>query len=463
MIARLAAAAVRLRDRLVQAFETLAPEPPPALAYGTPAARLEHQGPHGLLIAVWWGLIGLLFVTLLWSFVARLDVVVGATGRIVTTTPLIVVQPLETAIVHDIAVEAGERVRRGQVLATLDATFTAADVQRLSRQKAALEARLARLTAEFQETPFVPEGGDPTGAVAIEQAIHDRWQAERLARIAAFDGQEAQLKAAIETRRRDETVLREHLSVQQEIERMYAKLAENQHGSRLLRLQAQSERLTIERQLTLSVNEVAELLFRQEGLAAERDAYMAGQRQQLGEALAAARRELDAVVEELSKAERRNALVSLTAPADAVVLEIAHRSVGSVIQAAEPLFTLVPTGVPLEAEVWIDPADVGRLRLGDGARIKLDAYPFQRHGVARGTLRMVSSDAVTRPDAPAGAGTYYRALIDVDTETMRGLPGADPLRPGMTGTAEILVGDRRLIDYILDPILKGLDEGLREP
>lgn len=448
-----------LRDR----WHDLVPEVPPALAYAAPAERLVWEGPHRLLIAIWWGLGALLLVALAWSFIARLDLVVGATGRVVTRQPLIVVQPLETAVVHDIAVEAGQRVARGQVLATLDATFTAADVQRLSRQKAALEARLARLAAAFAETPFVPPGDDPTGAIAIESAIHERWQAERIARMAAFDGQEAQLRAAIETRRRDEAVLGEHLTVQKEIERMYAKLAENQHGSRLLRLQAQSERLTIERQLTLSVNEMAELRFRFDGLVAERDAYLAGQRQQLGEALAATRRDVDAVVEELSKAERRNALVSLTAPADGVVLEIAHRSVGSVIQAAEPFFTLVPTDVPLQAEAWIAPADVGRLRLGDPVRVKLDAYPFQRHGVATGHLRMVSSDAIARPEAPAGEGTRYRALIDLDTAAMRGLPAQDTLRPGMTLTAEILVGDRRLIDYILDPILKGLDEGLREP
>lgn len=453
----------RLQRLMLAQWQALVPPVPPTLAYAPPAERLAAAGPQPLLIAVWWGLGLLLLLALVWSFMARLDVVVGATGRVVTKQPLIVVQPLETAIVHDIAVEAGDRVSRGQVLATLDATFTAADVQRLRRQKAALDARLARLAAAFAETPYVPAGDDPTGAIAIESAIHERWQAERVARMAAFDGQDAQLRAAIETRRRDEAVLGEHLEVQKEIERMYARLAENQHGSRLLRLQAQSERLTIERQLTLSVNEMAELRFRLDGLIAERAAYLAGQRQQLGEALAASRRDFDAVVEELSKAERRNALVSLTAPADGVVLEIAHRSVGSVIQEAEPLFTLVPTDVPLQAEAWIAPADVGRLRLGDPVRVKLDAYPFQRHGVAMGRLRMVSSDAITRPDAPAGEGTRYRALIDLDTAAMRGLPAADPLRPGMTLTAEILVGDRRLIDYVLDPILKGLDEGLREP
>ena len=454
----------RLQRRMLAQWQALVPPVAPTLAYAPPAERLAAAGPQPLLIAIWWGLGLLLLLALAWSFLARLDVVVGAAGRVVTKQPLIVVQPLETAIVHDIAVEAGDRVSRGQVLATLDATFTAADVQRLRRQKAALDARLARLAAAFAETPFVPAGDDPTGAIAIESAIHERWQAERIARMAAFDGQEAQLRAAIETRRRDEAVLGEHLTVQKEIERMYARLAENQHGSRLLRLQAQSERLTIERQLTLSVNEMAELRFRFDGLVAERDAYLAGQRQQLGEALAATRRDVDAVVEELSKAERRNALVSLTAPADGVVLEIAHRSVGSVIQAAEPFFTLVPTDVPLQAEAWIAPADVGRLRLGDpvageARRLSLPA-PWRGH--------RPSPHGVERRHRPAGRSSRrrppaYRALIDLDTAAMRGLPARDTLRPGMTLTAEILVGDRRLIDYILDPILKGLDEGLREP
>ena len=110
-------------------------------------------------------------------------------------------------------------------------------------------------------------------------------------------------------------------------------------------------------------------------------AFKKGWRQKMMEEMLSTSRDKNSVSEQLQKADRRRKLVTLTSPSDAVVLEIAKLSLGSVVQGGGAFFTLVPLGAELEAEVQIDSMDVGYVKLGDVSRIKLDAYPFQRHGI----------------------------------------------------------------------------------
>jgi HlyD family secretion protein len=171
----------------------------------------------------------------------------------------------------------------------------------------------------------------------------------------------------------------------------------------------------------------------------------------------------------LQKAEKRNTLVVLRAPRDAVVLEIPKKSVGSVAQAGEPMFTLVPTDVPLEVELQVASPDVGFVKPGDPVKIKLDAFPFQKYGTLKGKVQVVSEDAFTRdPYASAAkslAGNYYLARVRLEsTELERKSPRNEDvsLRPGFTLSGEIVIGRRSVMSYFLYPLIGTLDESLRE-
>jgi HlyD family secretion protein len=153
-----------------------------------------------------------------------------------------------------------------------------------------------------------------------------------------------------------------------------------------------------------------------------------------------------------------------------VVLEVAKRSVGSVVREAEPLFTLVPLDAPLEAEVQIGADDIGVVRLGDPARLKFDAFPFQRHGTVQAELAILSEDAFLREAGDAaskpaekGSEAFYRGRLNLGQNELRQLGSNPRLLPGMTLTAEIVIGQRSVISYLLYPVMKGLDEALREP
>lgn len=176
-------------------------------------------------------------------------------------------------------------------------------------------------------------------------------------------------------------------------------------------------------------------------------------------------RDRDGINEQLQKADKRKELVSLVAPADAVVLEIAKLSQGSVVQAAEKMFTLVPLGDDMEVEVSVDAADIGYVKVGDKAHIKFDAFPYQKHGMLDGTLRSLSEDAFRR-DASATGGAldaFYLSRIRLGTGRLHNMGAGMRLLPGMTVSAEIVVGKRSVISYLIWPLTKAMDEAIREP
>ena len=178
------------------------------------------------------------------------------------------------------------------------------------------------------------------------------------------------------------------------------------------------------------------------------------------------RGELARVEEALVKAARLAELTVVAAPEDGTVLDVARRSAGSVLREAEPLLSLVPAGVPLIAEVALRSADIGHARIGAPVVVKVDAFPFQRHGALQGRLRAVgqdSSGARLGGDAQGPAAAVHRAHVALQPAALARLPeGARPI-PGMTVSAEIMVETRSVLSYLLFPLLRGVSESMREP
>ena len=175
------------------------------------------------------------------------------------------------------------------------------------------------------------------------------------------------------------------------------------------------------------------------------------------------RRDLITAQQSLSKTARVKDLIEMKSPARAMVIAVAERSAGSVVREGEALVTLVPLDSPLEVDVVIETRDIGHVRVGDFARIKLEALPYQKFGILEGQVRAINADVTEQDGANGRKIQVYKARIAITRSALRDLPADFALLPGMTASAEVKVGKRRLISYFLYPIIRALDSGLREP
>jgi HlyD family secretion protein len=448
---------------------------PEALPFQEDLEELIMEPPPPILGKPLMAVAGLFVLLITISALMEVDVVVAGTGRLTPDRPAIVLQPLERSIIREISVKPGDLVKKGQVLATLDPTFSRADRTSLTAQQMSVVAQLRRLELEAAGQPLPEDMEQSDNPDMLLQAnLYKQRQAQYASTLAAYDGEIANLKAGLRTTQDDRTSLSEQLGVAQDVERLREELYRAQTGSRLQLLDARSTRLQVERNLQNTVNKLSELNSSLSAKLAERQAFIDQWQRQLLEDLVKVRTEAVQIDEALTKAVRINDLVQLIAPQDGVILEVAKRSTGSVAREAEALITMVPSNVAMVAEIIIRSADVGYTKPGDPVDVKVDAFPFQRHGSVKGELLSVSQEsfapngATEQTDAeraplPAGAGAVHRGRVELLSTELENLPEGAHLTPGMTVRAEIKVGTRTILSYFLYPLTRGLSEAMREP
>jgi HlyD family type I secretion membrane fusion protein len=393
-----------------------------------------------------------------------IDRVVTGTGQLVTQEPTVVVQSLNRAIIKSINVKAGDRVKAGDVLATLDSTFAAADVAQLHVQIESLDAEIARLQAERDQRPFTATSLSERYGL-LQQSLYLQRQAQRTEQLKSLESKIAQFKATIVKYTNEQKRYGERAKVMSEVESMRRQLAQQQVGSRLTLLQAMDQRLEVLRYLDFGTNALVEAQHQHEAAQSERDAFIEQWRTQVNVELIQKQTIRDATAEQLAKAQKTEDLVNLYAPTDAVVLQVAKLSVGSVLTEASPLFTLVPMNAAIEAEISIDARDIGFIRTGDRVAVKLEAYNYLQHGYAEGQVKVISEDAFTtaQDGGKTAVRPFYKATIVLDKTTLHNVPEGFRLIPGMPLTGDVIVGDRTLLSYLSHGFLRSLNEAMREP
>lgn len=434
----------------------LAPE---AIEFQDDLDRLIEEPPPPSLRFWPWVLAALLGGLVTLASVAEVDVVVTGSGRLAADAPPLVVQPMERAVIQEIRVRPGQVVVQGQILALMDPTFAEADRLSLVAQRRSLAAQIERVDAELagQPTPM-PLTADGT----LQSLLLAQRASLYAARMAGYAADIRALESSIAALRDGDAIRAEQTAIAAEVESMRGRLLASQVGSRLNALAARSDRLRAEQDQRQARHRAEELTGVLAAKKAERDAFRDDWRRQLLEELVRLRGELQRTEDQLAKAERLAAMSVLVAPEDGVVLDIARRSAGSVLREAEALVTLVPINAPLVAEITLRSSDIGRLRGEDPTVVKVDAFPFQRNGVLQGRLQSLAPDSQPR-EGEAPGPPVHRARITFDTPSLPDAPPGSRLIPGMTVTAEIQVGARRVIAFFIEPLLRGFRESIREP
>jgi HlyD family secretion protein len=455
----------------------------------TPMSVLEFESPTAALIAMpvkpVARVMSLLVAALVFSCIGAaamipVDKIVVAQGKLVSTAPTEVVQPLETAIIRSIDVKEGDIVHTGDLLARLDPTFATADAASLQEQVVSLTAEVDRLTAETAGKAFFARSADPSEQ--LQAAIYAQRHAERQFKDENYAQKINSLTTQIAGYETAATYYRERLGVASGVEAMRRELERLQVGSKLNSLSAVDNRLEMARDLANSQSSAASARRDLGALIAERDGDQQDWKAKTSQDLTDAGRKLADAKEQLKKATLRKQLVELRAKSDSRVLSIARFSVGSVMQSGDQLMQLVPLDAPLEVEAYLLGRDSGYVTVGDPVVIKLDTFPFTQYGTVDGTVRRVSADSFmqsgalppigqTQRSTANGAGQgqtmdtalFYRSTISLDKVNLHDTPDGFHMVPGMPVTAEVKVGKRTVLGYIFSQVLPVVHEGMREP
>ncbi|GAA4504652.1 HlyD family type I secretion periplasmic adaptor subunit [Gluconacetobacter tumulicola] len=447
------------------------------LEFHSPSLALIDLPPTASALYLVWIISALAIMGVIVMSVFPLDQVVTAQGRMVSTEATLVVQPLETAIIRTIDVHEGDFVHKGQILARLDPTVTGADVEDMGQQADAYAAQVARLTAEADGREYAPNPGDP--AAMQEAAAFARRRAELTARIENYDKQIAGARSDMQGNLADAAMYGARARVAADVLAMRQRLQRDQVGSRLSTLSAQNDLMEVERAQIAAHQAADSARAKLEAVTAERDGFVQNWKATVYEDLATAQHHLADARDESRKAGLRHSMVVMRADRDAVVLGIAALSVGSVMQSGTQLMTLVPVDSGLEVEAAIRGSDVGFIRAGDHVLLKFATFPYTQYGGAEGVVRVISADsfapgesgrgapgspAPAQPaDAAGGMDAYYRARVRVDRYTLHGVPPFFHAQPGMPVEADIHVGRRTIMQYLMNHLVPAMTNGMREP
>ena len=428
-----------------------------------------------------WTLVALVVVAVAWSILGKVDIIATAPGRIIPSGQVKLIQPFEIGVVKAIHVKDGDRVKEGDLLIELDPTTNAADVDRVSRDLMLAELDAARLTAAMTgnaDSFVVPDGAEPAMVEASRRELAAALS-QHQAKIAELDRQIAGKQAERDQAKSTIIKVEASLPIVQKRVDIYEKLAANEYSSKVEALQAQQQlveaqddRAVAKHQLEGAEANIAALQQEKQGTDAEF-------RTQTLDDLAKAKQKVAENTQEKIKAEQRTDLQTLRAPVAGTVEQLAIHTVGGVVTPAQTLLVVVPEGSGLEIEAMLPNRDVGFVHPGQQAEIKVEAFNYTRYGLMHGTVEGISRDAMQPgrkdPHKPAGddsddpdeadnpqGSSSYVARVALSATAFDTEQGLLPLEPGMAVTAEIKTGQRRVIEYLLSPLLRYKHEGLRE-
>jgi hemolysin D len=452
------------------------------LAFLPAALEIVETPPSPTGRAIGAAIVGLFVLALAWACLGHVDIVATATGKIIPTGYSKVIQPFETGVVRAIRVADGQSVDAGDVLIELDPTINEGETAHLQGDLQSAQLDIVRLRAALADSDdplgafHPPEGANPTLAAMHRQFLVAQTN-EHKAKIAALDGQKAQKEAELATI--SATINKLEAIIPTIQERVNIRKMLNEYGSRLQYFEVLQQLTESQQERLVQMSHHREAEAAVAAITETRSQTEAEYRRTLLNDLTEAERKAAGFGADLSKAEQRTKLQLLTAPVSGVVQQLAVHTVGGVVTPAQTLLVIVPRDSHLEIEAMVTNHDIGFVHAGDEVEIKVDTFDFTRYGLLHGQVLSISQDSIPREvpgdksadkppgstsasSEPKGQELTYAARISLDRTQMPVEDKLVNLSPGMVVTAEIKTGSRRIISYLLSPLMKYKEESLHE-
>jgi len=426
------------------------------------ALEVLEQPPTPLSRMLTYLLVALACTAVTWACLARTDIIASGSGVVVIRDKVKVIQAPAQGIITAILVRDGQEVKAGDVLIRLDQTESRADLRRFSRELALVKLALMRSRALLAASPelFEPPGNADPDAVALERRLIRQRLATHAAEDRGLAEQIRTIEAQMTTAKSTIKWLEKSLPLAEQLYRRKNELYRNNALSEAELLQTEIEINTRNKELEEAKKLVEELAIALDRAREERKLAAERFRQSVLEEQVRLRQRHDELAQQVIKAKKRLRDLVLRAPIHGIVQQMAVHTLGGVVTAAQPLLTVVPLDEDLEIEARIPDRDIGFIRRGQPVSIKVAAFPFPRYGALEGTTEWVGRDAIMDDKQ----GPVYPVRIRLHDKRLpnpvNGRRGI--IVPGMQVTTDIRVGQRRLIEYFLDPLLRYRETSMRE-
>lgn len=401
---------------------------------------------------------------LIWAHFAKLDEVTRGDARVVPSSKIQVVQNLEGGILAELAVRDGQIVQKGDVLLRIANTGAESQYRDSRTQYLTLEAMIARLKAEIADTtPQFPQevvSEAPTVAHS-EQALYDSQLDQFKSNIAVLNDQLVQKQQEIAGLQSKQQTLSRSLDLAKQERDMTAPLVANGAASKL-------ELVKIERQVTDLQGQLDDAKISIPQAEAARNEAQKRIQEKTATFHSDAQAELNkhnaelaALSQQIFTQHDRVTRTEVRSPVRGTIKDVKVTTIGEVIKPGEDLVEIVPLEDTLLVEAKIRPADVAFLHPGQQAMVKVSAYDFSIYGGLKARVEDISADTIKDDERPNG-GTFFRVTLRTEKNSLGTADKPLPIIPGMTASAEILTGQKSVLDYLLKPLLKARDEALHE-
>lgn len=411
-----------------------------------------------------WLLVGFALCGLGWAIFGKIDVVATAQGRIVPNDRSKTIQPLERAVVKAIHVSDGQAVKAGDILVELDGTVTQADLDRIATELSSARLQVLRAQGLIRaiDSGRVPALNRPEEVsdtlwqqtVALLSSQYGDYAARRANLMATETQREAELNSTREVVRK----LEQTVPIARQRAEDYKGLVEKKFMSHHGYLEKEQLRIEQEADLATQRSKLKELEAAVQAAQAQLLALTTETRRTASDSANEGVQKIASLEQELRKARSRNQDTILEAPVDGTVQQLAIHTVGGVVTEAQALMVIVPKDNPVEIEAFVENKDIGFVREGQEAEVKIETFQYTKYGTIESTVSSVSNDAINDEKR----GLIYSTRVKMSKSSLNVDGREVRLSPGMAVGVEIKTGRRRVIEYFLSPLMEYAHESLRE-
>ena len=397
-----------------------------------------------------------------WAYFAELEEVAVAQGEVVPQGQVKVIQHLEGGIIGEIFVTEGMPVTIGQPLLQLDRGLIGSTRDEVQIELDGLRLVRARLEAESTGGELVfpaDEAARRPDIVVAERQAYEGHRRELDQTLGVLGEQVRQRELALRQVRAQLRSAENNLALAQQKFEMSAELLAEGLTARIEHVQLEQEVQALEGEIEeLKASAPRARAAIEEARKRIEEERSRAQRRALDE-LGEIERDIALRQEGLTRASNQFVRTEIKSPIDGVVQSMRHHTVGGVVRPGEPLMEIVPTQENLLIEARLDPTDIGYVRIGHPAVVKISTYDFSRYGGLEGTVISISPDSHVDPQT---GQSFFKVIAETDRTYLGAEPGDLPISPGMEATVDIHTGEKSVIDYLIKPVVRAQAEAFRE-